>query len=46
MNLYGADLDRNGTCKCGGAASVINGVVMHDDGWRDDECDASAAEVK
>jgi hypothetical protein len=45
-NLYGADVDREGTCElCGAACHVINGVATHADGWRDDECSPSAAQV-
>jgi hypothetical protein len=47
MNLYGADTDRRGICtRCGAQAWVINGVATHDEGWRDDQCDPSAAEVQ
>jgi len=46
-NLYGDDVDRKGTCQlCGAAAWVINGVATHDEGWRDDGCSPSAAQVQ
>ena len=38
--------DGRGTCDlCGASAWVVNGVPMHDDGWRDDACDPTAAQV-
>lgn len=39
--------DRHGTCTlCGAACWIINGVPMHDDGWRDDACNPSPAEIR
>jgi hypothetical protein len=43
---FGEDTERKGTCvRCEAECWVINGVATHADGWRDDECRPSAAEV-
>lgn len=39
--------DGVGTCVlCGSECWIVNGVPMHTDGWRDDACDPSPAQVR
>lgn len=39
--------DGEGICTlCGADASIVNGVAMHFDGWRDDACDPRPVDVR
>jgi hypothetical protein len=40
------EYDGTGVClKCHAPAAVVNGVAMHEQGWRDDDCFPSVAQI-